>query len=61
MLDPDIQGRLEGLPREHLMAVFDCLLGPRGEKDPSLRPSPLLSIGLTPEKDETPGVDRGLR
>jgi hypothetical protein len=61
MLDPDIQGRLEGLPREHLVAVLDCLLGPRDEKDLTLRSSKLLSSGMELEKDETPGVDRRLR
>ncbi len=58
MLDPDIQGRLQGLAPEQLTAVVECLLGPQGERERNTKSS-LLSVAMKPEDNKTPGVDRG--
>lgn len=59
MLDPDIQGRLQGLAPEHLMAVVDCLLGPQGGQGNNLTSS-LLSVGRQPEKEKPPALTGGM-
>ena len=58
MLDPDIQGRLESLDREHLAAVFDYMLGNAASdsRESAMRDE---TVPLHDPETTTPDLGRG--